>query len=74
MRRLVGAIEVLLALAFFSTVAHQFLAGGESGGAIGFAGGVVLIVLGAWFAKMAIANFRNAATKQNAQTGGPGSS
>jgi hypothetical protein len=74
MRRLVGAIEALLALVFFSGVAHQFLAGGESGGAIGFAGSVVLIVLGAWFAKMAIANFRNAAPKQNAQTGGSGSS
>jgi hypothetical protein len=62
MRRVVGIIEALLALAFFLTVAHQFLAGGE-GGAIGFAGSVVLIALGAWFAKMAIANFRNAAPK-----------
>ena len=63
MRFVVGTVEGLLALLCIVTLVRQFLSGSGGGGAVGFAGGVVILALGGWLAKLAIGNFRSPAPK-----------
>ena len=56
MRYVIAVIEVLLALAFFATVVSQIASGAF--GAINLASDLILIVLGLWLAKKALANIK----------------
>ena len=63
MRFVLGTLEGLLALMCFATIVRQFLSGSGSGGFVGFATAVVILALGGWLAKLAVANFRAPAPK-----------
>lgn len=56
MRYLVATVETLLALGFFATVVAQIFGGHF--GAVNLATDLILIAIGVWLAKMAIANFK----------------
>lgn len=59
MRYLTAVLESLLAVAFLATAAVQLVRGKI--GATDLAANLILIALGAWLAKLAIANFRDKA-------------
>lgn len=56
MRYFVAIVEALLALGFFGTVISQLIGGKFS--VIDLATDLILIAIGLWLAKMAIANFK----------------
>jgi hypothetical protein len=56
MRYLVAILEALLALGFLATVLSQLISG--KFGAVNLASDLILVALGLWLARKAIANFR----------------
>ena len=58
MRMVVGILEALLAVAFFGALIQQAVSHGRNAGGMGFAGDVVMLALGALFAKLALGNFK----------------
>ena len=56
MRYVVGVVEALLALACFGTVVSELIHGAF--GVVNLAADLILIALGAWFIKVAIANLK----------------
>ena len=56
MRYMVGAVEALLALAFFATVVSQLIHGAF--GLVNLATDLVLVALGIWLAKVALGNLK----------------
>ena len=63
MRIAVGILEALLAGAFFGTLIQQAIGHSMSAGAVGFATDIVLLLVGAYFAKLAYGNFKTPAAK-----------
>lgn len=64
MKHALGILEALLALAFLATAVVQLLRGKL--GATDLASDLILVALGLWLAKMAVANLRSqpASTKE----------
>jgi hypothetical protein len=56
MRYLVAILEALLALGFFATVATELIE--RKFGAVNLASDLILIAIGLWLAKKALANFK----------------
>jgi hypothetical protein len=65
MRMVVGILEALLAVAFFGALIQQAVSHGANAGAVGFAGDVFMLLLGGYFAKLAVANFKTPIPKPN---------
>jgi hypothetical protein len=63
MRVAVGILEALLAVAFFGTILQQVIGHSMNAGAVGFATDIVLLLAGAYFAKLAYGNFKAPAAK-----------
>jgi hypothetical protein len=63
LRRIIGILEILLALAFFGGLIETLIKNGTNIGLVGLLDDLVLFVIGAVFVKLAISNLKPAGPK-----------